>query len=126
MERALDNITVSTNGGAQTQGKLTFRRPCFSFHLLKDPLSVFFFGRQQVKYASQGRSQLARLRLVLSVCNFTEIDYNYLLLKHDGKLDFPPTLITLSWLRWTLVLSCRNSEEKFVKRYSVIYCLNLA
>ena len=98
MERALDNITVSTYGGAKTQGKLTFRRPCFSFHLLKDPLSVFFFGggRQQVKYASQGRSQLARLRLVLIVCNFTEIDYNYLLWKHDGKLDFPPTLITLS------------------------------
>ena len=100
MERALDNITVSTNGGAQTQGKLTFRQPCFSFRLLNDHFRYFFLGRQHVKYASQGRSQRARPRLVLIVCNFTEIDYNYLLWKHDGKLDFPPTLITLSWLRW--------------------------
>ena len=43
MERALDNITVSTNGSAQTQGKLTFRRPCFSFCLLKDRLFFFFW-----------------------------------------------------------------------------------
>ena len=35
--------------------------------------------------------------------------------KREGKLNFPPTLITLSLLHGTLVLSCRNSESKFVK-----------
>lgn len=99
---------MNIKGGAQTQGKLSFGRPCFSFRLMTDPPPViFFFGSQHVKYASQGQSQRARPRLVF-VCNFTEIDYNYLLLKHDGKRNFPPTLITLSWLR------C-NSELKFAK-----------
>ena len=47
-----------------------------------DPLSVIFFGSQHVKYGSKDRSQRARPRLIV-VCNFTEIDYNYLLWKHD-------------------------------------------
>ena len=60
MERALDNITVSTYGGAKTQGKLTFRRPCFSFHLLKDPLSVFFFGGEAAGQIRESGSESAR------------------------------------------------------------------
>lgn len=95
-------ITVNIKGGVQTQGKLSFRRPCFSFRLTdRSTFGKFFFwgGSQHVKYASQDRSQRARPRLVV-VCNFTEIDYNYLLWEHDGKVNFPPTLITLSWLPW--------------------------
>ena len=67
----------------------------FSFRL-KDRST---FGSQHVKYGSQDRSQRARTRLIV-VCSFTEIDYNYLLWKHDGKLNFPLTLITLSWQPW--------------------------
>ena len=61
--------------------------------------NFFFGGSQHVKYASQDQSQRARPWLIV-ICNFTGIDYNYLLGEHDGKLNFPPTLITLSWLPW--------------------------
>ena len=76
---------MNIKGGVQTQGKLSFRRPCFSFRLTdRSTFGNFFLGgSQHVKYASQDRSQRARLRLIV-ICNFTEIDYNYLPGEHDG------------------------------------------
>ena len=97
MECTLSNITVSTIDGARPQGKLSFRRSKFSFRLMNDALSVIIFGSQHVKSASQGQSRRARPRLVF-LCIFTETDQN-LPWKHDGKLNFPLTVITLSWLR---------------------------
>ena len=103
---------MNIKGGVQTQGKLSFRRPCFSFRLTDRSTFGNFFGggSQHVKYASQDRSQRARPRLIV-ICNFTEIDYNYLLGEHDGKLNFPPTLITVSWLPWDTL----SDELKFAK-----------
>lgn len=98
MECTLSNITVSTIDGALAQGKLSFIRSKFSFRLMTDALSVIIFGSQHVKSASQGQSWRARPQLVF-LCIFAETDQNYLPWKHDGKLNFPRTVITLSWLR---------------------------